>query len=195
MRGILPYKTVALDDADSALIIIDQTRLPNTVDMLRLYTLQEFRNAIAALQVRGAPAIGVAAAFGLYLAVKHSKARTFGAFAAQLHAARDTLAGARPTAVNLFWALDRMVAAAHRCRELPVERIIGKLHDECTAIYEEDVRMCGKIGEHGLTLLKDGDGILTHCNAGQAGDVEIRNGAGAGSSGAGTRYALEGVCR
>ncbi len=167
MRDILPYETVALDDADSALVIIDQTRLPGAVEMLRLHTQDEIRNAIRSLQVRGAPAIGVAAAFGLYLSAKQSRARTFAAFAAELNAAKEYLESARPTAVNLPWALSRMENAAHRHRALPVTGIKEKLHEECMAIYHEDVAMCRRIGEYGLTLLRDGDGILTHCNAGQ----------------------------
>jgi methylthioribose-1-phosphate isomerase len=167
MRDILPYDTVALDDADSALVVVDQTRLPGAVEMLRLHTQDEIRNAIRTLQVRGAPAIGVTAAFGLYLAAKQSAARTFEAFAAELKKAKENLESARPTAVNLSWALNRMEAAAHRHRALPVERIKELLRGECTAIYEEDVAMCRRIGEYGLTLLRDGDGILTHCNAGQ----------------------------
>ncbi|MBN1777628.1 MAG: S-methyl-5-thioribose-1-phosphate isomerase [Clostridiales bacterium] len=167
MKDILPFETVALNDEDSALVIVDQTKLPNEAEILRLKELPDIRNAIRTLQVRGAPAIGVAAAFGLYLAVKHSEARTFEAFAAELKAAKDSLNTARPTAVNLSWALNRMEKAAHRYQDKPVARIIKLLHEECMAIYEEDILMCRRIGEHGLRLLKDGDGILTHCNAGQ----------------------------
>ncbi|MBE0600194.1 MAG: S-methyl-5-thioribose-1-phosphate isomerase [Firmicutes bacterium] len=167
MKHVLPFQTVALDDARSELVIVDQTRLPGETVILRLSTLAEFREAIRSLQVRGAPAIGVAAAFGLYLAVKQINAPTFALFAAQLKAAKDSLNSARPTAVNLSWALRRMEAAAYRHKDEPVARIKERLRNECMAIYEEDVDMCRRIGEHGLTLLKDGDGILTHCNAGQ----------------------------
>ena len=167
MNAILPYETVTLDDVDSALVIVDQTRLPNELALLRLHTLAEFRNAICTLQVRGAPAIGVAAAFGLYLAVKHSKAATASAFLTELKAAKTQLITARPTAVNLAWALNRMERAALEEQEKPVKDIVSRLHAECMAIFHEDIQMCRKIGEHGLTLLQDGDGILTHCNAGQ----------------------------
>ena len=167
MREFLPYETVTLDDVDSALVIVDQTKLPASVEMLHLHTLPAIVEAIRSLRVRGAPAIGVAAAFGLYLAVKHSKAETFTAFIAELRAAKDILAGSRPTAVNLSWALNRMEETANRHSGLPVAQIKQVLHAESMAIYEEDVAMCRAIGEHGLTLLKDGDGILTHCNAGQ----------------------------
>ena len=167
MRDILPYETVTLDDADSALVIVDQTKLPNEVKMLRLHTQADIFNAIRSLQVRGAPAIGVAAGFGLYLAAKQSTACTFEQFAEELKTAKDYLAGARPTAVNLTWALDRMQSAAWQHKKLPVARIKAALHDECMAIYHEDIEMCRRIGEYGLSLLKNGDGILTHCNAGQ----------------------------
>ncbi|HPJ01821.1 MAG TPA: S-methyl-5-thioribose-1-phosphate isomerase [Candidatus Limiplasma sp.] len=167
MNDILPFETVTLDDENSALVLIDQTRLPNDVVMLRLQALEDIREAIRSLQVRGAPAIGVAAAFGLYLAAKQSKATTFADFAAELKSASDTLNTARPTAVNLSWALRRMEAAAHRHQQEPVARIQEILYQECMEIYTEDIAMCRQIGEHGLTLLKDGDGILTHCNAGR----------------------------
>ena len=123
MNDILPFETVTLDDEDSAFVIIDQTRLPSDVVMLHLHELYEFREAIRSLQVRGAPAIGVAAAFGLYLAVKQSKATTYEAFTGELKAAKESLSGARPTAVNLAWALNRMEVAAYKHREAPVARI------------------------------------------------------------------------
>jgi len=167
MNEPFSFEPVALDDADDTLVIVDQTQLPNIVRMLRLREQADIRNAIRTLQVRGAPAIGVAAAFGLYLAVKHSKARTFEPFADELKAAKDDLVCVRPTAVNLPWALGRMESAAHGHKELPIPQIIELLRGECMAIYQEDIQMCRRIGEHGLTLLRDGDGILTHCNAGK----------------------------
>jgi methylthioribose-1-phosphate isomerase len=167
MKEFLPFETVALDDQDDALLIVDQTKLPNEVVTLRLRELTDIREAIRSLKVRGAPAIGVAAAFGLYLAVKQSGAAAFDAFFVELKAAKYSLSGARPTAVNLSWALSRMEAAALRHREEPVPRVKERLREECMAIFREDIAMCRRIGEHGLKLLKDGDGILTHCNAGQ----------------------------
>ncbi len=167
MRAFLPYDTVSLHEETGELVIVDQTQLPNAVEMLRLTELADVREAIRSLKVRGAPAIGVAAAFGLYLAMKRSAADTFAAFDAELKAAKAQLASARPTAVNLFWALDRMEAAALQSAALPVPRIKETLRRECMAIYEEDIETCRAIGEHGLTLLKNGDGILTYCNAGQ----------------------------
>ena len=167
MRDILPYETVSLDDGNSALVIVDQTKLPNAVEMLHLHTLDEIHDAIYLLQVRGAPAIGVAAAFGYYLAAKQSKAQSYTAFSTEMANAGEVLGSARPTAVNLFWALRRMASVVELNQALPISGIKKLLYRECMAIYTEDIQMCRNIGEHGLTLLHDGDGILTHCNAGQ----------------------------
>jgi methylthioribose-1-phosphate isomerase len=155
-----------LDDDKDALVILDQTKLPNEVVYLSLTRQEDIRRAIRLLQVRGAPAIGAAAAVGLYLAAKSIDATDNGAFYAQFGAAKDALAATRPTAVNLFRALDRMesVAEAHRS-ETPV-RVKTLLRDEALRVLEEDAAACRAIGEHGLGLLRDGDGILTHCNAG-----------------------------
>jgi methylthioribose-1-phosphate isomerase len=160
------YETVALDDDKDALVILDQTKLPGEVVYLRLTCQEDIRRAIRLLQVRGAPAIGAAAAVGLYLAAKSIDADDYDAFREQFRAAKDALAATRPTAVNLFRALDRMesVASAHRGQALP--RIKTLLRDEAVRILEEDAVVCRAIGEHGLGLLRDGDGILTHCNAG-----------------------------
>ena len=165
--NILKYDTVALDDADSALVIVDQTLLPGEVRILHLHTQQEIWDAIYLLRVRGAPAIGVAAGFGIYLAAKAIQAETFDAFHADFIKAKDFLNSARPTAVNLSWALNRMERVALANRGEAVDAIKAALLSECEAIYKEDVAMCRAIGEHGLALIKDGCGILTHCNAGQ----------------------------
>ena len=165
--NIMQYETVALDDAKNALVIINQTKLPNEVEILSLTSQKEIWDAIYLLQVRGAPAIGVAAAIGIYLAAKNFDAADFGDFFAKFSQAKEYLASARPTAVNLFWALERMEKVVLNNKSLPVEQIKKLLHDEAVEIKEEDIRVCRKIGEYGLSLIKDGDGILTHCNAGQ----------------------------
>ena len=165
--NIMNVDTVALDDARGALVIIDQTRLPGEVHILSLTDQKDIWEAIYLLKVRGAPAIGVAAAIGIYLAAKGIQAEDYDAFYEQFKQAKDYLASSRPTAVNLFWALDRMERVALSNRLLPVSDIKRLLHDEAVAIREEDIRVCRSIGEYGLTLIKDGDGILTHCNAGQ----------------------------
>ena len=164
---ILRRDTVALDEKENALVIIDQTLLPGEVKTLSLKRQEDIREAIYMLRVRGAPAIGVAAAIGLYLAALEIDTDSADEFFGRLAAAKAYLAAARPTAVNLFWALDRMERAALACREKPIGEIKARLHDEAVRIREEDIETCRKIGENGLTLLRDGCGVLTHCNAGQ----------------------------
>ncbi len=166
-KSILDYDTVALDDAASALIIIDQTKLPNALELLHLRTQSEIWEAIRALKVRGAPAIGVAAAFGLYLAAKEIRTENDEDFFARFRAARDYLNSSRPTAVNLSWALDRMMAAALVERAAGIASVKRRLLTEARAIQAEDIEICRRIGEHGLSLLKPGAGIITHCNAGK----------------------------
>jgi len=169
---ILDYETVALDDEKSALLIIDQTRLPYRTEILTLTTQEEIWNAIYLLQVRGAPAIGVAAAIGIYLAAKEITADDPQGFYEQFSKAKEYLASARPTAVNLFWALNRMEDKVKENSGKPVAAIKRILHDEALAIRDEDVWVCKQIGEYGLSLVKPGDGLLTHCNAGQLATVK-----------------------
>ncbi|MCA2001900.1 MAG: S-methyl-5-thioribose-1-phosphate isomerase [Chloroflexi bacterium] len=164
-------QTVRLDDAGGALVLLDQTLLPNEIKYISLKTQEEIHEAIRELRVRGAPAIGVAAAFGLYLAAKNiaaglDPAAPFDAFYQPFQQAKVRLSSARPTAVNLFWALDRMEACACRNAHLPVGEIVALLRAEAREILEEDERVCMALGENGLSLLKPGMGLLTHCNAG-----------------------------
>ena len=165
--NIMNYETVALDDANSALVILDQTKLPYEVEILNLTDQKDIWQAIYLLQVRGAPAIGVAAAIGVYLAAKQITETQYDGFFAAFSKAKEYLATSRPTAVNLFWALDRMEKVVTDNKDKPVDAIKQLLHDEAVAIKEEDIWVCKTIGEHGLSLLQDGNGILTHCNAGQ----------------------------
>jgi methylthioribose-1-phosphate isomerase len=174
--NVLEFDTVALSFVPKktggsverpVLKIIDQTKLPGEVEFLSLTELEEIREAIYLLKVRGAPAIGVAAAIGIYVIAWEIETRNFTDFEASFKAAREKLASARPTAVNLFWALDRMAKVVECNRDKTVEAVKLLLRDEAVKIRDEDVAACRKIGEHGLTLIKDGDGILTHCNAGQ----------------------------
>ncbi len=166
-KNIMSYETVALDDSKSALVIIDQTKLPYEVEILNLTEQKDIWNAIYLLQVRGAPAIGVAAGFGVYLAAKQIQADNYADFYKQFKAAKEYLDSARPTAVNLSWALNRMEQVVLTNKEKSVAELKELLHKECVAIKEEDVWMCRQIGEYGLSLIQDGYGILTHCNAGQ----------------------------
>ena len=168
--SILQHDTVALNAAKDALHIIDQTKLPGELVFLDLHTQAEIWNAIKILQVRGAPAIGVAAAYGLYLAPREIQATDADAFRVKLHDAAEYLASSRPTAVNLRWALERMEGAV---KELDtVDGIRAKLLQESEDIHDEDIRVCRKIGEYGLDLVEPGWGLLTHCNAGQLATVK-----------------------
>jgi methylthioribose-1-phosphate isomerase len=160
-------ETVALDDENDALVILDQTLLPNRAELISLHTAQEIWDAIYLLKVRGAPAIGVAAAFGIYLVTKKTRTDDYDTFYAEFKKQKDYLDSARPTAVNLSWALNRMERVCIENRELSVENIKEKLKAEAVSIKAEDIQVCQAIGEHGLTLVKPGDGILTHCNAGR----------------------------
>ena len=128
------------------LFILDQTLLPNEEKYIEMNSIEDCFNAIKLLQVRGAPAIGIFA--GYSLALFHGN---------DIEKAKEYLDSSRPTAVNLSWATARMVNAYKTGKNLIEEAI---------AIHDEDIKMCRKISEFGLSLLKDGDGILTHCNAG-----------------------------
>lgn len=167
MKTGLTFDTVALDDENSALVIVDQTKLPNEEIILKLTTQEQIWKAINILQVRGAPAIGVAAAYGVYLAAKSLKTDNYEEFLKQFRAAKDYLNSSRPTAVNLSWALRRMEKVVTDNSDKSVSEIKELLKDESIEIQEEDIRICKSIGEYGLSLVKPGDGLLTHCNAGQ----------------------------
>jgi methylthioribose-1-phosphate isomerase len=159
-------ETLRLDDEQGALVILDQTLLPGTTRYLELRTTEQVWEAIRELRVRGAPAIGVAAAFGVYLAVRASRARGYEELAAEFHEAKERLATSRPTAVNLFWALDRMEARLRAEAGRTPAQVKSALRDEAEAIRAEDEAVCRTLGEHGLSLLERGWGLLTHCNAG-----------------------------
>jgi methylthioribose-1-phosphate isomerase len=153
------------------IVMIDQTRLPESLSYLRTRKITEVWTAIRTLQVRGAPAIGIAAAMGLVAAIQDNPDSTQ-EIEASLIAAADYLATSRPTAVNLFWALNRMKALAHASLLLTPREFKLRLAAEAVAIRNEDAQMCRDIGRHGATLLKDGDTILTHCNAGSLATAE-----------------------
>lgn len=166
-RNIMDYDTVRLDDENNAVVIIDQTKLPGKIEIISLHTVQEIWDAIYLLQVRGAPAIGVAAAYGIYVLAKQMDTEDYDTFYREFVRQKEYLDSSRPTAVNLSWALNRMQRVVEAHRGETVAQIKEALHRESVAIQEEDIWVCRMIGEHGLTLVKPGDGILTHCNAGQ----------------------------
>ena len=148
------------------LVLLDQTRLPTEECDETCSTWQEVAHAIKTLVVRGAPAIGVAAAFGVALAARQSQARDADALLADLETAIKGLGATRPTAVNLFWALDRMRRTADAHRHLPIDRVKARLADEAKAILEEDIAANRAMGAHGAALVPAGARLLTHCNAG-----------------------------
>lgn len=160
-------ETISLNDKGDAIITIDQTLLPNEEKIINLRTQEEIRNAIYKLKVRGAPAIGVCAAYGIYLGAKEIETDDFDVFYETFKEKKEYLAAARPTAVNLFWALDQMEKTLLENREKPVEEIKTALLERADEIKEDDIRTCRMIGENALMLLKDGDSVLTHCNAGR----------------------------
>ena len=189
-KNIMDYETVELDDNDSSVVIIDQTLLPGKTEIIRLHTAQEIWDAIYLLKVRGAPAIGVAAAFGIYVLAKGivkemtagmeqkksdltdqaEEELSFNVFYEKFKEQKEFLNSSRPTAVNLSWALNRMDSVCLKAGKeegKTVPEVLALLHKEAVEIKEEDIWVCKMIGEHGLSLVKPGDGILTHCNAGQ----------------------------
>ncbi len=160
----LKFKT--LEWAGDHLRILDQTRLPEETVYLDCDNLDEVATAIRDLKVRGAPAIGIAAAFGVVVGMRNQSFQSRKEYEDRLNQVISTLAGTRPTAVNLFWALKRMRRVAEKNKNEDSEKISELLLQEAILIHQEDRLMCEKIGEFGASLLKDGDTILTHCNAG-----------------------------
>ena len=158
---------------DGHLVLIDQTRLPVELLEIECRDVEAVWEAVKMLRVRGAPAIGIAAAYGLCLAMQTVAGTDKSAiFFARLDEACQYLAGSRPTAVNLFWALERMKAVAEPYRndnspdQKTLEQVAARLLHEARAIHEEDRKICRQMGRHGAELLSDGQGVLTHCNAG-----------------------------
>ncbi|MGR6117485.1 S-methyl-5-thioribose-1-phosphate isomerase [Aeribacillus composti] len=166
MTAVKAIQSVQLDDENNTVIILDQTLLPNEKVFLHLSTPEEIWEAIYHLKVRGAPAIGIAAAFGVYLGTKQSKASTYEQLLDDFQKIKQYLASSRPTAVNLFWALDRMEDRLKVEKDKSIEEIKNALKEEAEHIRNEDEQVCYSIGEHALSLLKPGWGLLTHCNAG-----------------------------
>lgn len=159
-------QSVVLDDDSNALIVLDQTLLPNEKILLRLTSQNQIWEAIYSLRVRGAPAIGIAAGYGAYLGTKESQAESYDELYEDFKKVKEYLSSSRPTAVNLFWALDRMENRFKREKGKSVQEVKRALKEEAENIRAEDEIVCKTIGENALSLLKDGMGILTHCNAG-----------------------------
>lgn len=164
IQNVIAAANIRYDKDSETLFIIDQTLLPGEEREIPLETAEEMYEAIKALRVRGAPAIGICAAYCLYVL---SRSIPEGEdFQARLEAYADYLVSARPTAVNLSWAARAMVETARAHREEPRKAVLEALYEKTVAIHRDDIEKCTAISEYGLTLVKDGDGILTHCNAG-----------------------------
>ena len=165
-RPVDAIQSVRLHDEEDMLVLLDQTLLPNEKKFLELKELKDIWDAIYFLKVRGAPAIGIAAAYGVYLGTKKSEAESYEELYEDFKKAKDYLASSRPTAVNLFWALDRMDARFKREEGKSASEVKAALKEESELIRAEDEKVCESIGEYALSLLEPGMGILTHCNAG-----------------------------
>jgi methylthioribose-1-phosphate isomerase len=161
-----PIRSVQWSPDERSLRIIDQRRLPAAFVELDLRTVDEVRDAIASLAVRGAPAIGVAAAIGLVTALLPFEHASGASLRAKLGTFAALLVAARPTAVNLSWALARMSARADATPAADSAELLAILRAEATAILDEDQAMCEAIGNYGLVFVPDGTRVLTHCNAG-----------------------------
>lgn len=152
-------------------ITVDQTKLPQKEVLLKLRTCRDVASAINTMKIRGAPLIGAAAAYGLALTAYHSKTRNKESLIKQLEASAELLRKTRPTGVNLFWAVDRVLEKA-RSASGSVKNLAEVVVDEAQKIADEDVQMNKKIGEYGSKLIDDGDVVLTHCNAGSLATVD-----------------------
>ena len=151
---------------DDVLVLLDQTRLPDEVEYLTCCEVETVARAIETLQVRGAPAIGVAAAYGVAMGARQAVESSPAEFQRQVSADIDRLARTRPTAVNLFWALDRMRRVVVETLEQDNRAVCVRLLAEADLIYTADQESCRRLGRHGAALLQDGFQVITHCNAG-----------------------------
>ncbi|HSM77693.1 MAG TPA: hypothetical protein VLT57_08715, partial [Bryobacteraceae bacterium] len=147
---------------------IDQTKLPLEESYVVATTVDQVADVIVTMVVRGAPAIGVSAAYGIALGAMKTKAENAERFAPEFEKICARLAGTRPTAVNLFWAIDRMkkLFASELAAGTPLVQVQKKILAEAHAMYDEDIAACKTMGAHGGALLPDEGGVLTHCNAG-----------------------------
>ena len=159
-------ENVGLSEDGKRVVITDQTELPAKTVRLELETPEEMYDAIKTLKVRGAPAIGIFAAYAMYCLAQQTETEDMTAFMKELQKYGDYLNSSRPTAVNLSWAVKRMISTAEASAHKGREEVLDVLGRECRRIQEEDIAMCRAISEYGLGLIREGDGILTHCNAG-----------------------------
>jgi methylthioribose-1-phosphate isomerase len=168
-----------------ALKMIDQTLLPNKLEFLELTTVEEVANSIKNMHVRGAPAIGVTAAFGMVIAGLQYQSLQKEDFYGKMNESAKILKQTRPTAVNLFWAIDLMLKELEENRSLIINEITAVLLKKALQMWDADYQINLKMGEHGATILNDGDTVLTHCNAGSLATVKY------GTALAPIRWAIE----
>jgi methylthioribose-1-phosphate isomerase len=159
-------------DISGVVKMIDQRKLPLEFVVVEFDDYHDVARAIKEMYIRGAPAIGAAAAFGLALAARQSQATTRQGLLGDLETASGVIRATRPTAVNLFWATDRMLQTARTSKQTTVEGVVQELIAEAQRIADEDVEINRRMGAHGATLIDDGFNILTHCNAGALATVD-----------------------
>ena len=163
----MPLPTIEWEgNINGRIRLIDQTLLPTELKYVYCEDIKSIWHAIKTLMVRGAPAIGIAGAMGVVLGIKNINAKDANTFLKQLKQVTTYLGSSRPTAVNLFWGLVRMERIAQENKRKPVQEIKAALLQEAIKIQNEDKTICRKIGENGTGFIKDGSGVLTHCNAG-----------------------------
>ena len=157
-----------IDRQEDVIVMVDQRKLPGQEVYVRCRTPQEVAKAIRTMVIRGAPAIGVAAAWGIALGVRRSTAKGTRQLAVEFQKICDMMAATRPTAVNLFWAIDRMKRVFGEGAQAgeSAEELANRLDREAQKIHDEDVASCRAMGAHGAEMLADGSRVLTHCNAG-----------------------------
>ena len=165
MENFQTIDHIRLSADERSVIILDQTLLPNEVKYITLETPEQMYESVKALQVRGAPALGIFAGFALY-ALANSRGGSASDIRKCVRASAEYLSSSRPTAVNLSWAAGRMAGVCEKNPDAAAPELLSLLRRECQDILDGDIAMCTAISENGLALLHDGDGILTHCNAG-----------------------------
>lgn len=163
-------RTIDWEHEKNSIILIDQTLLPREYKIIECRTIDSLCEAISMLRVRGAPALGAAGGFGIALCASRSKASSLNALLEDIEKAGKKITATRPTAVNLSWGVNRVIRAVEDARSIEEARTFAL--DEAVAIANEDVEKNKQLGEHGASLLKDGDAVMTHCNAGRLACVD-----------------------
>ena len=166
IRQVTHVQNIRYDKATERLYIIDQTLLPNEEKEIELRTVEEMIEAIKMLRIRGAPAIGICAGYCMYALARDIDAKDNETFYRKLQIDGELLGAARPTAVNLGWAVGEMLDAAKAHLKDDRAELLEALYRKAVDIHEDDIAKCTAISEYGLSLLHEGDGVLTHCNAG-----------------------------